>query len=592
MKALQHFFSPVKAKDIFRSGLALSPALIFLALVFIVPLLLLLSRSFISPGGDFTSVNFYRLIESASYVKSLWLTVKIAGLTALLCVLIGYPLAYLIANSRQSTATTLLLCVLLPYWAGVLVRTFAWVVILSRNGPANKILQSMGAIDQPLQLIYNYSGVMLGMVNAFTPLAVILMVATMQSIDQRLLQAASSLGSGEGQSFWRVYFPLSLPGVLSSLLIIFIVSLGTFITPGLLGSGSDVMIAQVMIEQVEQLLNWGFAGAIGILILASTLLLLFIVTKAFGIQALSGRANHPSSNQKPSRLAPAYLWLLDKLGHWTDQVLRVFSFGSARRMKAHNRPSGFLKGGALLILLFLMAPALFLVPVSFTGGEFLEWPPQGLSFRWYEAVFTSDTWIRAASRSMYVGILAAAIAVLLTLPAALALSGQNFYGKRLVMGLMLAPMIVPHILIAIALLLVLSPLGLVGNDAALVMGHAMICLPYTLVALMATLKNYDRNLDLAANTLGAGSFQRLSRITIPLIKPGLLAGFLIAFITSFEELTIAMFITGGLSATLPKQLWSEMLMVASPALAAVSTLMLGFIAILVILIHNVRSKRT
>src|SRR3546814_12419049 len=129
-----------------------------------------------------------------------------------------------------------MLCVLLPSAAGVLVRTFAWMVVLGRNGPVNSMLMSLGIVDQPLQMIYNLMGVMLGMVNAYTPLAVLVMASAMQSIDQRLLRAASTLGAAAGQAFWRIYFPLSLRGVVSALLLFFISSLGTFIHPSLLVS--------------------------------------------------------------------------------------------------------------------------------------------------------------------------------------------------------------------------------------------------------------------------------------------------------------------------------------------------------------------
>src|SRR3546814_18267410 len=170
----------------------------------------------------------------------------------------------------------------------------------------------------------------------------------------------------------------------------------------------------------------------------------------------------------------------------------------------------------------------------------------------------------------------AALAVLLALPAAIALTRRRVAGQRLILVTMLAPMIIPHILLSVALLLVFAPLGLVGNDFGLILGHVVICLPYTFVTLMAVLSTYDRRLDLAANTMGASTWQRFWRITLPLIRPGLIAAFLIAFVTLFEELTLALFITGSLSDHLPKQLRSEILMDDSPALAAGSTLTLAF----------------
>lgn len=565
-----------------------APVLIFLAALFFVPIAMLLVRSVTAADGSgLSAVHFARLFQSTAYVGSLWLTVKIAFWTALPCVGIGYPLAYLVANAKKNAGTTLMLCVLVPYWAGVLVRTFAWMVLLSRNGPANKILVQLGIVDAPLQIIYNFTGVMIGMVNAYTPLAVLVMSASMQSVDRRLLSAASTLGAGAGQAFWRVYFPLALPGVVSAFLLIFIASLGTFITPSLLGSGNDVMIAQVMIQQVEQLLNWGFAGAVGVLILGATLLIFAAFSKLFGMDALTGRAANSSASTQLRVLGGAGRRILMALGHATDVVRARLGLASASRTVGAVPLAVWVV--SLAVLAFLITPTLFLVPVSFSDGSFIEWPPKGFSTRWYRMIASGD-WLLAGWRSIYVAALAAVCAVALALPAAIALTRRRVRGQRIILALVLAPMIIPHLLHSVALLLVFGPLGLVGTDVGLVMGHTVVCLPYVLITLVAVLNTFDYRLVQAAGTLGAGSWQRLWRVTLPLIRPGLLAAFIIAFITSFEELTIAMFVTGGLSATLPKKLWADMLMSVSPALAAVSTLMIAFVVVLVGGLHVLRRQ--
>jgi putative spermidine/putrescine transport system permease protein len=573
-----------------RGAVPFAPALFFLCLVFFVPIVMLLARSVTASDGQWTGVHFRRLFETSAYVNSLWLTVKISTWTALLSVTIAYPLARWIATARKSLGTTLLLSVLVPYWAGVLVRSFAWMVLLSRNGPANGILKALGLTDKPLALIYNFAGVMVGMINAYMPLAVLVMVSAMQAIDLRLMSAATTMGAGRGQAFWRVYFPLSMPGVVSALLLIFIASIGTFITPALLGSGNEVMIAQVMIDQVEQLLNWGFAGAVGVLILVATLLMFFIFSQLFGTNALMGRAASGPPTGMTRLVAIVGRRILGGLGGATDFIGRFIPGSGGAVGRLSIAPSLGMKLVAALVLLFLITPALFLIPVSFTGGGFIEWPPKGFSLRWYDTVLGSPSWLRAALRSAYVGVLAATVSVALALPVAIALTRRRVAGQRMIMAVMLAPMIIPHILLALALLLVFAPLGLVGSDLGLVLGHAVVCLPYTLVTLLAVLSTYDQRLDQAASTMGAGTLQRLWRITLPLIRPGLIAALLIAFITSFEELTIAMFVTGGLSATLPKQLWGEMLMAVSPALAAVSTLMLLFVMTVVAIIQLVQGR--
>ncbi|MES2631433.1 MAG: ABC transporter permease subunit [Pseudomonadota bacterium] len=566
------------------------PVLVFLVITYFVPLALLLSRSVVSPSGQWTLEHFIRLFETSAYVSSLLLTLKMSLSTAALSVAIGYPLAFVIARAGKSLAMSLVMGVLAAYWAGVLVRTFAWLVVLGRNGPINSGLAWLGITERPIEFLYHYGGVMMGMVNAWTPLAVLVMVATMQTIDQRLIRAASTLGAGGGQAFWRIFFPLSMPGLVSAFLLVFMGCLGTFVVPALLGSGRDVMVAQVMIVQVEQLLNWGFAGAIGVLILLATLLVLAIFAKVFGMDALLGRAAAGRSVNHAGFARVFGRNVLGLLGSMSDAVGSLADTARSRLRRQQGRHSPVLLAAAVIVLAFLLTPTLFLVPMSIGSGAFIEWPPKGFSLRWYELVLGSGAWVRAGLHSIYVAVLAAAFSVALTLPAAIALTRRKIVGQKLIMAAMVAPMIIPHILLAVALFLVFAPLGLVGTDLGLVTGHTLVCVPYTFVTLMAILSGYDQRLDQAACTLGARSWQRLWHVTLPLIKTGLLAAFLIAFITSFEELTIALFVTGGLSATLPKQLWSEMILAASPALAAVSTLMLVFVLTIVAVVHVLKRR--
>jgi putative spermidine/putrescine transport system permease protein len=574
--------------------LPLVPVLLFLGVLFIVPVAMLLSHSVIGPDGGWSTHNFGRLLSSGSYLKSLWLTVKISFWTALTSVALSYPLAVLIARSTRSTASILTLAILVPYWAGVLMRTFGWFVMLGRNGVVNALLKSAGLHDAPPQLIYNYSGVMIGMINAYMPLAILVMVSAMKSIDRRLLSAAATLGAGRGQTFWQVYFPLSTPGVVSALLLIFISSLGTFVTPALLGGVGEVMIAQTIIDQVQQVLDWGFAGAVATLLLVTTLVIFGLYSLTFGIETLTGQRATTQRSGRSTLGKRAGMRVTSLLGAACDMLERMVD----RRGSAGNAPRPARPGRApmlwlasALILTFLIAPIVVLVPISFTSSSFIQWPPQGFSVRWYVSVLTSDVWLRAALRSVGVGVLSAVLALAITLPAAIAITRRRHAGQQWLIGLLLAPMIVPHILLAVALFFTFAKLDMVGSDVGLVLGHTVICIPYTLITLMATLSTYDRRLDQAADVLGASTLQRLRFVTLPVIRSGLVAAFLIGFVTSFEELTIAMFVTGGLSATLPKQLWSNMLLAVSPELAAVSTLMLCFVLSIAAMVHLMRRRQ-
>src|SRR4030095_11370701 len=187
---------------------------------------------------------------------------KISLWTTLLSVVAGYPVAYLISSLEKDRKATWLFWVLLSFWTSFLVRAFAWIVILGRNGVVNQLLTALGLQDTPTNLLYSLGAVLVGMVHALMPLAVMTMLAVMENIDRNLPRAALTLGARPGTAFWRIYFPLSMPGVAAGAIMVFVTAIGFFIFPQLLGGRKEVMITQLIIEQVQQLMNWGFAGSI------------------------------------------------------------------------------------------------------------------------------------------------------------------------------------------------------------------------------------------------------------------------------------------------------------------------------------------
>ncbi len=568
------------------------PLLAFLLAVFLYPVAQLLAVSFTGRGGGF-SLDFYgRLFSSSVYVQTLLITFKIAGWTTLLCLLGGYPVAYLLATTKPGTRGLLMLCVLLPFWTSFLVRTFAWIVLLGRNGAVNKLLISLGITDAPIAMIYNFTGVMVGMVHALMPLAILTMTAVMQQVPTNLVPAAATLGARGGQAFWRIYFPLSLPGVAAAGLLVFITALGFFITPALLGGPRETMITQVIIENIQAMLNWGFAGAVSMLLLATSLVVFILYDRLLGLSTLAGEASQGKTGALGRGGAAVGQVLLGTLGSICDRVASGWEWLLRPRP---DRPSprisrGVLRTTVFAILAFLAVPSFFVVPISFSSAAFMEWPPAGFSLQWYESYFGSNLWISATIRSFAAAFLTAILATLIGAPAAFVLVRQSFAGKTAVLAFVLSPLILPRMIIAVGLFYVYARIGLVGTTIGLVLGHTVLAVPYVVITVMAVLKNYDERLDQAAATLGADRLRTLRRITLPLIRPGIVSAFLFAFIVSFDELTIALFATGGLSSTLPKQMWDDAVMRVSPLLAAVSTVLLVFISVMILLAEWFRRR--
>jgi ABC-type spermidine/putrescine transport system permease subunit I len=256
-------------RDARRHRLALVPALLVLVVLFVYPLLGILHRSVYKTGY---TLDFYRqIVRVPVYLTVIGLTFRTAALVTLLCLLLGYPLAYVLAGLRPRLGRLLLIVVILPFFTSIIVRTYAWMVLLGRNGVVNQWLVALGLADRPLPLLYNQAGVLVGMTYVLLPFMVLTLFSVMRSIDPGLVRAAHSLGASRLQAFRRVFLPLTLPGIAGGTLLVFILSLGFFITPALMGGPSDIMIAMLIEREVEITLNWSFASALAVILLALTL---------------------------------------------------------------------------------------------------------------------------------------------------------------------------------------------------------------------------------------------------------------------------------------------------------------------------------
>jgi ABC-type spermidine/putrescine transport system permease subunit I len=268
------------------STLAL-PAVVFLIVVFLIPLLAMALRSVTDPPGAGLS-NYQQFFEQQAYVRVLTNTFWIALLATVTCLVVGYPFAYLMTIVPGRWAGLLLIAVLLPFWSSLLVRTFAWQVLLRDTGVVNRFLLDMGLISEPLTLIRTTGGVIIGMSHILLPFMVLPMYAVMRRIDPEFGRAAANLGATPVSAFLRIFVPLSLPGVLAGCLLVFVLALGFYITPALLGGLKDQMISQLIVQQIQQRLDWGFGTAMSVLLVAITLAFLFAASRAVRLRDVFG----------------------------------------------------------------------------------------------------------------------------------------------------------------------------------------------------------------------------------------------------------------------------------------------------------------
>lgn len=230
--------------------------------------------------------------------------------------------------------------------------------------------------------------------------------------------------------------------------------------------------------------------------------------------------------------------------------------------------------GALTIF-FLIIPTLIIIPMSFTEGQTLEFPPQGFTFDWYRRVLEDDSWTASLVTSLKVGALTALCATVLGTAATLAIVRGRFFGRSLVAAIALSPLVIPVVIVAVGMFAVYARLKLIGSLGGLVAAHTALAVPFVIVSVGTSLRTIDASLEPAARGLGAGRWQAFRRITLPLALPGILAGALFAFVTSWDEVVAAIFLTSAELNTLPVKVWAQITEVVDPTVAAVSTLLLG-----------------
>lgn len=265
------------------------PAVLLLAVVFVLPLIWFFIRALSEVGSASEIMSYiWTVATSKAVIAALITTNWISLLVTLLVLLISYPIAYYMATHQGWRFTVVLFCIVVPYFTSIIVRTYSWMVLLGRHGLVNQVLMQLNLIDEPLSLLYTQTAVLIGMVYVLLPYMVLTLFATMKAIDPSLMRAARGLGAGGVFAFTRIYFPLSIHGVVSGSLIVFILSIGFFITPALMGGPSEVMIAMLIERSVEITFDWPGAAVMSLLLLFATLVLYSIYYRLTDVRRMMG----------------------------------------------------------------------------------------------------------------------------------------------------------------------------------------------------------------------------------------------------------------------------------------------------------------
>ena len=261
------------------------PALLIAVLAFVVPLARLIGLSFSAPAGPF--VAYAHLLGDDIYARVFANTFIIAVIVTVVALVIAFPIAFALTRLSRTWRSIVFACVLLPLWISVLVRTFSWMLLLERNGPINRFIVASGLSDQPLSLLFNHTAVLIGMVHVLLPYAVLPIYAALVRIDPALLRASEGLGASAATTFRRVLFPLSLSGVATAATFTFLLALGFFVTPALLGGASSLTLSMLIDGFVSDRLDWPLAAAASVLLLVAALAVVAAASRFVPVGALA-----------------------------------------------------------------------------------------------------------------------------------------------------------------------------------------------------------------------------------------------------------------------------------------------------------------
>ena len=559
---------------------------------------------------DFTIRHFTSFFSSPAYIKVLFNTIKISLTVTLFCLIFGYPTAYFLVHLNSRLANILMIAVILPYFTSIMVRTFSWIILLGREGVINQLMIGGGLINEPIKMIFNAFGVHVGMVHFLLPYAILIIQSVMKGVDSNLMRSSASLGASRAQTFLLVYFPLTLPGVVGSGILIFIISLGFFVTPALLGGLSETMLAQFIEIQVHETVNWGFASALSIVLLFTTMVIFTLSNRFLALNKILGGeiVQEPSAilsdtnNRRVNRLQISPIKYALKtfhrglrmiipvtVGEWLKRIV-LLKLRTELTIGKIDLGKTIVTMIGIAVLIYLIFPVLINFPLSVSTSRYFEFPPTGFTLKWYEEYITSSEWTDATFFSLKVAALATVFSVIMGMLTSLGIVRSKFKGKQILYMFFLSPVIVPVIIIAVSGYFMMSKLGLAGTAFGLAINHSIIIIPITIIILISNLVGFDQRLEQAAMSLGAGRLRTFYTITFPIIRPGVIIAALFAFIYSFDEVVISLFLSGIEGTTLPVLIWDTIREDLNPTISAICSVLVLITAVLLMSVGLLKKR--
>jgi spermidine/putrescine transport system permease protein len=526
-----------------RGYLLLSPTLLVVFALLVAPLMAMVGLSFATQNYvniefGFSLRNYWTIFEPSSkaayflgvpfylnkpiYLLLLFKSILISLGATIVVILLAYPMAYFLAFRVTRHKITWLILITVPFITSYLLRVFAWKVILGFNGVINSGLVNLGLVEKPVAfLLYNPTSVIITLAHTWAAVAILPIYVSLEKIDRSLLEAGSDLGDSRLERFLRITLPLSMPGVIAAALLVFIPTVGDYITPTLVGGTNGIMIGNVVQSLFGKGSNYPLGAAVSLVSMGVITILVCLFLWGIGRRSTSRAEGVVAARGAPARF-------------------------------------DFLAVYAVLYLVFLYGPVLLLPLFSFNDSVFVAFPLRGFTLQWYGEMLANDPLKAALYSSLKVGLGTAAVSTVLGVFAAKAVTRYRLPFRGPLVGLIMLPLVVPSIILGIALLtLVIKVLGIEPSLYTIGAAHTLICVPFAMLVMISRLEGFDKSLEEASQDLGESAWMTFWRVTLPLAMPGIVSSMLLCFITSFDEFLLAFFLSGN-EATLPLYIWGQL----------------------------------
>ena len=526
-------------------GLASVPVVAWLFLIVVLPNLLLIGTSFLKSSAGVivfepSLTNYARIWNSAGFWALLWRTLSFSFIACVFATIIAYPLAFYVGRVVGRNKALLTMLVVIPLWISLLMRIFAWRVILGQSGVLNAALVSTGILDAPSEaFLYSPTAVVIVFAYISVPFIFISTMGAFEKIPRDLFEASEDSGATAFQTFVHLVWPLTRRNLAIGFSLAFLVTVGDFVTPAMIGGIDGTTLGVVISTQFGFANNWPYGAAVAVTLMLSVALLLGLILA----------------------LCPARGVMV---GGESDQMAPSTANRVGRRLGA----IGFVAATA-----YLYAPLAIIVLFSFNSANLQVFPLQGLTLHWYYELLQDQSLIEAARRSVVVAACVVSVSVVVGTAFALIVHYSRLKGARFYEMAFALPIATPGVVLGIEMVLGTELFGIPSGITRIVVGQMSFVMPVTLLLLLVRLRRIDPNLMEASLDLGANRWQSFAYVLFPMIRGTIVAGAFLGLTLSADDVMVTLFLSGG-SPTLPIWVFNQMRFGFTPSVNAVFSLLL------------------